>query len=71
MMTKPFTVRTCTKDEFIARCRERNITKDSCNIGLAYFIEKSKNIWDLAKEYNIDYDSMAKRVWRIKRQVEK
>lgn len=70
MINKPFTVRTCTKEDFILRCRERNISNDSCNIGLAYFIEKSKSISDLAEEYNIDCESMNKRIWRIKKQLE-
>lgn len=66
---KQFNINTCTRDEFILRCREVGLHKDNIDIALAYFLDKSMNIWDIATKYSIDYDSAKRRVSRIKQKI--
>ncbi len=68
-MSKPFDVSTCTREEMIARCRKVGLSKDSTDIAIAYFVEKSMSLWDIAEKYNIEYDSAKLRVIRIKKKL--
>lgn len=67
----PFSVKTCTKDEMLARCRATKLSSDNTEIAIAYFVEKSMSLWDIADKFSIDYDSAKQRVWRIKSKLEK
>lgn len=66
---KKFDIATCSKEDFIKRCREVKLTKDCTDIALAYFYDKSMKIWDIAREYSIDYDSAKRKVNRIKHKL--
>lgn len=66
---KRFDIATCSREDFIKRCREVKMTKDCTDIALAYFYDKSMKIWDIAREYSIDYDSAKRKVNRIKHKL--
>ena len=66
---KPFDLKTCTKEELIQRCKELNISSQSTQIAVAYFIDKNKSIYDIARENCIEYESARKRIQRIKRKL--
>lgn len=66
---KRFDIATCSREDFIRRCREVKMTKDCTDIALAYFYDKSMKIWDIAREYSIDYDSAKNKVYKIKRKL--
>lgn len=66
---KKFDIATCSREDFIKRCREVKMTKDCTDIALAYFYDKSMKIWDIAREYSIDYDSAKRKVNRIKHKL--
>lgn len=68
---KPFDIATCTRDELLAQCRKTRLGKDSTDIAVAYFYDKSMSLWDIAAKYDIDYDSAKQRMWRIKSKLEK
>ena len=67
---KHFCLTDCTKEELIDRCRERNISSQSTQIAIAYFVDKNKSIYDIANEYGIEYDSARIRIKRIKKKLE-
>ena len=66
---KQFSLTSCTKDELIARCREKNISPQSTQMAIAYFVDKNKSIYDIANEYGIEYDSARIRLKRIKHRL--
>lgn len=66
---KKFDIATCSREEFIKRCREVKLTKDCTDIALAYFYDKSMKIWDIAREYSIDYDCVKVKLNRIKHKL--
>ena len=66
---KKFDIATCSREDFINRCREVKLTKDCTDIALAYFYDKSMKIWDIAREYSIDYDYVKVKLNRIKHKL--
>lgn len=66
---KQFNISTCTREEFIQRCREVNLNSDNTKIAIQYFYDKSVKLWDIANEYSIDYDSAKRRTIRIKHKL--
>lgn len=66
---KKFDIATCSREEFIRRCREVKLTKDCTDIALAYFYDKSMKIWDIARQYAIDYDYTKVKLNRIKHKL--
>lgn len=66
---KRFDIATCSKEDFIKRCREVKMTKDCTDIAIAYFYDKSMKIWDIARQYSIDYDSAKRKLNRIKHKL--
>ena len=68
--SQPFDLNNCTREEFLARCREVNLSNESVEIALAYIFDKSTTLQDIADKYNIDYYSAKQRVRRIRRKLE-
>lgn len=66
---KVFSLDTCTKDELLDRCREKQLSPNSTQIAIAYFIDKNKSIYDIANKYGIEYDSARIRIKRIKKKL--
>lgn len=66
---KKFDIATCSREDFIHRCREARLTKDCTDIAIAYFYDKSMKLWDIANAYSIDYDSAKRKVNRIKHKL--
>jgi len=66
---KPFDLHTCTRDELIERCKKLNISPQSTQIAISYFVDKDKSIYDIANEYGIEYDSARIRIKRIKKKL--
>lgn len=66
---KRFDIATCSREDFIKRCREVKLTKDCTDIALAYFYDKSMKIWDIARQYAIDYDYTKVKLNRIKHKL--
>jgi hypothetical protein len=69
-ISKKFDIITCTEQEMIARCREKNLSADNVDIALHYFVYKDMSLRDLSEKYCIDYDSIKQRTRRIKRKIE-
>lgn len=66
---KPFDLKTCTREELLDRCKQLNISPQSTQIAISYFIDKNKSIYDIANEYGIEYDSARIRIKRIKKKL--
>lgn len=66
---KVFSLETCTKDELLDKCREKQLSPNSTQIAISYFIDKDKSIYDIANEYGIEYDSARIRIKRIKKKL--
>lgn len=66
---KTFDLKTCTQEELLARCKEVNLSPKSTQIAVAYFVEKSKSIYDIANDLGIEYDSARIRLKRIRQRL--
>ena len=68
--SQPFDLNKCTREEFVAQCRQANLSNESVEIALAYIYDKNATLQDIADKYNIDYYSAKQRVRRIRRKLE-
>lgn len=68
--SQPFDLNKCTREEFVAQCRQANLSNESAEIAVGYLFDKNMTLQDIADKYNIDYYSAKQRVRRIRRKLE-
>lgn len=68
--SQPFDLNKCTREEFMAQCRQANLSNESVEIAVGYLFDKNMTLQDIADKYNIDYYSAKQRVRRIRRKLE-
>ena len=68
--SQPFDLNKCTREEFMAQCRQANLSNESAEIAIGYLFDKNMTLQDIADKYNIDYYSAKQRVRRIRRKLE-
>lgn len=68
--SQPFDLYNCTREEFMAQCRQANLSNESVEIAVGYLFDKNMTLQDIADKYNIDYYSAKQRVRRIRRKLE-
>lgn len=68
--SQPFDLNKCTREEFVAQCRQANLSSESAEIAVGYLFDKNMTLQDIADKYNIDYYSAKQRVRRIRRKLE-
>lgn len=68
--SQPFDLNNCTREEFMAKCRQANLSNESVGIAVEYIFDKNITLQDIADKYNIDYYSAKQRVRRIRRKLE-
>lgn len=65
---KAFNTETCTKEELIARCNELRLSKDTIELAIKFFIDKTKQS-EISNELCIDEKSVQMRKRRLKQKL--
>ena len=65
---KVFNTETCTKEELIARCNELRLSKDTIDLAIKFFIDKTKQS-EIADVLSIEEKSVQMRKQRLKQKL--
>lgn len=65
---RKFHTDTCTREELIKRCKEKNLSEENINIAIEFFINKTKQS-KLAEMLSIEEKSVQQRKRRLKQKL--